>query len=71
MIIRINYIHNTKNARMFDYGNGMYKVVYNTWFGDDQYGMEFDNMADAGDMFNMINMPEITAKELKDLGFTI
>ena len=56
---------------MFDYGNGMYKVVYNTWFGDDQYGMEFANMADAGDMFNMINMPEITAKELKDLGFTI
>lgn len=67
----IKTIHNTENAKMIQYANGMYKVVYNTWFGDDQYGMEFANMADAGDMFNMINMPEITAKELKDLGFTI
>lgn len=67
----IKTIHSTDNAKMIQYANNTFKVIYNQFFGDDQYGMEFANMADAGDMFNMINMPEITAKELKDLGFTI
>jgi len=67
----IKTIHNTENAQMIQYTNGTFKVIYKQFFGDDQYGMEFANMADAGDMFNMLNMAGVTAQELKDLGFTI
>ena len=56
---------------MIAYPTGGFKVVYMHFFGDDMYGMEFDNMAEAGEMFNMINMADIEAEELENLGFTI
>jgi len=67
----IKTIHITENAKMIAYPTGGFKVVYMHFFGDDMYGMEFDNMAEAGEIFNMINMADIEAEELQDLGFTI
>ena len=67
----VKTIHETENAKMIAYATGMYKVVYKHFFGDDIYGIEFDNMADAGEMFNMVNMADITKQELIDLGFEL
>jgi len=69
--MQVTTIHATENAKMIAYPTGGFKVVYMHFFGDDMYGMEFDNMAEAGEMFNMINMADIEAEELQDLGFTI
>lgn len=67
----IKTIHNTENAKMIQYTDGTFKVIYNKFFNDDIFGMEFANALDAEEMFNMINMEGVTAEELENLGFEI
>jgi hypothetical protein len=51
--------------------NEFYIVLYKPFFGDDRYTIRINDIADAGEMFNMINMAGVTAEELENLGFTI
>ena len=51
--------------------NDFYIVVYKPFFSDDQYTVHIRDMAEAGELFNMINMEDVTAEELINLGFWI
>jgi hypothetical protein len=43
-------------------------VKYKPFFGDDMYTAHIRNMEDAMELFNLINMENISAEELIDLG---
>ena len=43
-------------------------VKYKPFFGDDMYTAHIDNLEDAMELFNLINMANISAEELIDLG---
>lgn len=67
----IKTIHNTENAKMIQYTDGTFKVIYKKFFNDDIFGMEFANTLDAEEMFNFVNRAGITPEELENLGFEI
>jgi hypothetical protein len=66
---KVEYIQNTEFAKMYQTVTGTYKVTYKQYFNDDRLGMEFNNIADASEMFDMINMAGIEREELENLGF--
>ena len=48
--------------------NDFFIVKYKTFFGDDMFTAHIDNLDDATELFNLINMEGVTAEELINLG---
>jgi len=65
----IKNIEQNENAKMVQYTDGTFKVLYNHFIADDMFGIYIADQAAAVEMFNLINMAGLTRQELEAMGF--